>query len=80
MINTQILEHAIKLAIYSTVIEDERPVSMLLVAQPEHAKSEILNMFSHIKEVFYTSDFNTYIFSDFAADYLKGDKKISQRE
>ena len=75
MIHTELLEQAIKLAVYSTSVENEKPVSMLLVAKPEHAKSEILKLFSTVKQVFYTSDFNTFVFSDFAGDYLSGSKK-----
>lgn len=75
MINTEHLEHAVKLALLSAYVDKERPVSMLLVAKPEHAKSEILKAFSSTKSVFYTSDFNTYYFSNFANQYLKGDKK-----
>ena len=75
MINTELLEQAVKLAVYSTAIENEKPVSMLLVAKPEHAKSELLKLFSHVKQVFYTSDFNSYVFGDFANEYLKGTKK-----
>ena len=75
MINTQLLEQAVKLAVYSTSVANEKPVSILLVAKPEHAKSEILKLFSGVKEVFYVSDFNSYIFCDFANGYMKGEKK-----
>lgn len=75
MINTSIIEHLIKLCIYSTSILNERGVSLLIVAPVEHGKSELLKKFVKIEEVKITSDFNTFIFSDFANEIQAGRKK-----
>lgn len=75
MINTEILEYAIKLAIYSTAIKNERPVSMMIIAPVEHGKTEILKKFAFIEEVKLTTDFNTFLFCDFAIDFQSGKKK-----
>lgn len=68
------LEHIIKLCIYSTKINNEKPVSMLLVANTESGKSDILKKFAFIKEVKLETDFNSFIFGDFAIQYQFGNK------
>ena len=72
MIHTQILEHAVRLALYSTALEKETPVSLLIVAPPEHGKSEILKMFAFIESLKIMTDFNSHVFADFANEYQAG--------
>ena len=75
MINTQILEHAIRLALYSAIIKKENPVSLMIIAPPEHGKSELLKKFAFVNSVKITSDFNTYFFSDFATEFELNQKR-----
>lgn len=72
MINTEILEHAVKLALYSPMIKKEKGVSIIIVAPPEHGKTEILKKYQNISTNFVTSDFNTFIFADFVREYESG--------
>lgn len=75
IINTQIIEHALKLAIYSTAIKNETPVSVILLAPPEHGKSEVLKKFAFIKNVKIMTNFDTPAFVEFANEYQLGDKR-----
>ena len=74
MINTQILELAIKIALYTAVVKNENPVSIMLVAPVEHGKTEILKKFAFINTVKIISDFNTFMFADFATEYQMNQK------
>ena len=74
MIKTQVLEHAVRLGIWSSLVNKERPVSMILLAPVEHGKSEILKKFAFVKSVKVTSDFNTFIFAEFVYEYQAGNK------
>lgn len=69
------IEHAVRLAIYSTKIQKENPISMLIVAPVEHGKSEVLKEFAFIDTVKITTDFNSFIFSEFANEFLADRKK-----
>jgi len=69
MINTYMIEHIIKLAIYSVLIKDENPISLIVIAPPEHGKTEILKKFAHINSVKMTTDFNTFLFADFVNEF-----------
>jgi len=75
MINTQIIEHCIKLAIYTAMLKKESPVSIMLVAPVEHGKTEILKRFAFIESVKIISDFNTFMFADFATEYQMNQKR-----
>ena len=75
MINTEILEHLVRLAIYSTAIKREKPVSVMLIAPPEHGKTEVLKKFAFISTVKIMTDFNTFVFSEYANEYQLGLKK-----
>lgn len=75
MINTEVIEHIIKIAIYTTMLKRENPVSIILVAPVEHGKTEILKKFAFINSVKIISDFNTFIFADFATEYQMNQKK-----
>lgn len=74
MINTETLEIAMKLAIWSIKIKDEIPVSLLILAPPEHGKTAIMLKLSQIDTVKTITDFNTFQFQDFVNDYI-ADKK-----
>lgn len=74
MINTEIIEHAIRIALYSALLNKENPISILLVAPPEHGKSEILKKFAFVNTVKIMSDFNTFMFADFANEFQVGQK------
>ena len=69
MINTEILEHAIKISIYTTLLKNENPVSIMIIAPPEHGKTEVLKRFAFIESVKIISDFNTFVFADFATEF-----------
>jgi len=56
MINTQELEHLIKLAVLSTHIKDERPVSVLICARVESGKTELLKKTIPCKGIAYLGD------------------------
>jgi len=75
MIRTEKIEHAIRLAIYSPAVKGEKPVSLLLLAPPEHGKSELLKKFAFIPSVRISSDFNSFIFADIVGDYQAGRAK-----
>ncbi len=74
MINTQILEHVVKLAIFSTKINKEKGVSLIILAPPESGKTEILKKFAYVETAKFMTDFNSFHFADFANDYV-ADKK-----
>lgn len=69
------IEHTIRLAIYSTAIFGETPVSIILLAPVEHGKSEILKKFAFVNSVKLTSNFDTPVFCEFAMEYLLGNKR-----
>lgn len=69
MINTQVLELAVLLALWSTKIVGERPISVMILAPPEHGKTEIIMKFALVEVVKIISDFNSYQFADFASEY-----------
>jgi hypothetical protein len=75
MINTQMIEHCIRLAIYSTAIKNETPVSIILLAPPEHGKSEVLKKFAFIKTIKLMTNFDTPCFIEFANEYALGNKR-----
>lgn len=75
MINTELLEYAVKLAIMSPFIKKERPVSLVLLAPPEHAKSEILKKYVMIESVRVSTDFNTFHLAEFVTEYQLGKKR-----
>jgi hypothetical protein len=75
MIKTELIEHTCKLAIFSSFIKNEKPVSIILLAPPEHAKSEILKKFAFIETVKICTDFNTFQFADYATEYQMGLKR-----
>jgi len=75
MINTEIIELAIKISIYTTLLKRENPVSLMIIAPPEHGKTEILKKFAFVNSVKMISDFNTFVFADFATEYQMGQKK-----
>jgi hypothetical protein len=68
MIRLDEIEYLIKLCILSAFIEGERPVSAMLLAPPEHGKSELLKKFARIESVKITSDFNTSIFEEISME------------
>lgn len=71
MIRVQEIVHLLKLAVYSSYIESERPVSVILIAPPEHGKTELLKTFAFIDSISIQTDFNTFTFSEFAMQYPK---------
>lgn len=72
MIGTAVIEHAVRLAIYTPAVRGETPVSMLLLAPPEHGKSEILKKFAFVPSVRIVSEFNTFTFSEIANEFTAG--------
>ena len=75
MINTEIIEHAIRLGIYSSFIKRERGVSFIIVAPPEHGKTEIQKKFAFIESVRISTDFDSHKFTDMAMEYQAGKLK-----
>jgi len=75
MINTQIIEHIIRLGIYSAGVNRETPVSIMLIANPESGKTAILTKFSDVPSVKFTTDLNTNMFVDFCYEYQANIKK-----
>jgi len=75
MIHTEIIEHAIRLAIITPFIENEKGISLILIAPPEHGKTEILKKFAFVPSVKISTDFNSFHFADYALEYLNGKKK-----
>lgn len=75
MINTEVIEHAIKISLYTAMLKKENPVSIILIAPPEHGKTEILKRFAFVNSVFMTTDFNTFVFQDFANEFQMKTKK-----
>lgn len=71
MIGLQNIEYLIKLAVVTPFIRGEKPVSIMLLAPPEHGKTELLKKFANVESVFYTTDFNSFTFSEFALQYPK---------
>jgi len=66
------IEYIIKLCILSRFIKGERGVSAMILAPPEHGKSEILKKFAKISSVRITSDFNTFVFEEIATESMLG--------
>jgi len=60
IINTQQLEYLIKLALFSSYVENERPVSLLISAKVESGKTEILKKAIICKGVLYINDLTAY--------------------
>ena len=60
VINTKHLEHFVKLALYSCYVKDERPVSLLITAQVESGKTEIIRKAAILKGILYISDTTAY--------------------
>lgn len=75
MINLDEVEYIIKLCILTPFINNERPVSCIVLAPPEHGKSELLKKFARIESVRITSDFNTHIFESLAVESELGKAK-----
>ena len=75
MINTQMIEHIVKLGIYSAGINGETPVSIMLIANPESGKTTILSKFANVPSVKFTTDLNTNMFVDFCYEYQANLKK-----
>jgi len=60
MISIEILEHIVKLVLYSAYLKDEEPLSLIIVAKPESGKTELLKQFRYNKGIAYKSDFTAY--------------------
>lgn len=74
MINTELLELAVNLAIQSVKLRKERSVSIMILAPPEHGKTEIIKKFAFVTSVKIISDFNSFHFADYANDYQSKQK------
>lgn len=75
MINTSEIEYLVKLALHTPFIDREKGVSMMIIAPPEHGKSEILKKFVEIESAKITTDFNSHIFTTCAFDIQNGGLK-----
>lgn len=75
MINTQLIEHTVRLAIHTTGIAKEKSVSLVILAPTEHGKSEILKKFAFVPSVKIATDFNSFQFADYANEYQAGLKR-----
>jgi hypothetical protein len=71
MISLDKIEYLLKLAIVSPFIAKEKPVSVMLLAPAEHGKSELLKKFAFVESVLVSTNFDTFVFSDFAMQYPK---------
>lgn len=60
MKRTKILEKAIENVIYSGYLKNERPLSLLIISNPESGKTEVLKKFIVNKGLVYKSDFTAY--------------------
>ena len=60
MIKTGELEHIVKLAIFSSYIADERPVSILISARVESGKTELLQKAKQCDGILYLNDVTAY--------------------
>lgn len=60
MINTEQLEHLIKLALLSAYIKDERPVSLLISAKVESGKTEVIKKAAICRGILYLNDVTAY--------------------
>lgn len=68
----QEIEQAIRLSIWSPFVKNERGVSIMLIAPPEHGKTEVIKKFSFIESVHATADFNTFVFAEYASSFSAG--------
>ena len=69
MINLQPIEYLLKLAVVTPFIQREKPVSVMLIAPPEHGKSEVLKKFAFVDSVAIATNFDSYVFSEIALQY-----------
>jgi len=60
MINLQDLEKLIEVTLFTGWIKDERPVSLLIVADPESGKTELVKKTKRVKGVLYLTDATAY--------------------
>ncbi|GAJ18755.1 unnamed protein product, partial [marine sediment metagenome] len=56
MIKLGELEKLIEITLFTGYIKDERPVSLLIVAQPESGKTELVKKAKRVKGVLYLTD------------------------
>lgn len=69
LVKLDLVLDACRLAVASAYVQGEKPVSILLVAPPEHAKSTLLGLFNGCSSVYYTSDFSTFVLNEFVEVY-----------
>jgi len=60
LINTAQLEKTIEATLISPHIQNERPVSLLIIAKPESGKTAMLKQYRQTKGVFYMTDCTAY--------------------
>lgn len=60
MIGTKQLEYLLKLALLTSYIKDERPVSVLIAARVESGKTELLRKLSECRGIVYLNDATAY--------------------
>lgn len=71
LVNLDLVLDACRLAIATPFVKGERPVSILLIAPPEHGKSTLLSQFSSCPSVYYTTDFTSFVLENFMNSYPK---------
>jgi len=54
------LETTVKATLFSAYVKDEKPLSLLVVAKPESAKTEVLKKYRENKGIVYLTDCTAY--------------------
>jgi hypothetical protein len=56
MIKLEELEKPIEVTLFTDYIKDERPVSLIIIAEPESGKTELVKKAKRVKGVLYLTD------------------------
>ncbi len=76
MIRTKILEEMITAALFSAYIADEKPLSLLITAQVESGKTELVEKFKKNAKIKYLTDATAYsIWRDLSGEIQSGEIK-----
>jgi hypothetical protein len=60
MVNLQPLQKIVECTIYGPYIQDEKPISLLVVAKPESGKTSVLKMYRENRGIVYVTDCTAY--------------------
>ena len=77
MLKMDELKEVIQLCLYSAYIEDEKPISLLIIAEPESGKTQMLKKFRHNKGIVYFTDLTAYGITKAIFPLLESGQKVN---